>query len=217
MKVKWLGHASFLITSVGGLKVLTDPYEAGYQGLLSYGPVKESPDIVTISHEHGDHNYTGDLLGTPQIVKGPGRHLVDTIEFTGIPCYHDTASGRERGENTIFCFTLDDIRICHCGDLGHPLPDVSLRSLGHVDLLLIPTGGPPATLELKEARAIWQKLKPHLTIPMHFRNEKSCFPRYGVEDLLKLERRAVRPGKSEIELTTGRLPRGQLLILDPAL
>jgi len=59
MNVKWLGHACFLLTSVSGLKVLTDPYEASFQSLLSYDPVRESPDIVTISHDHGDHNYTG--------------------------------------------------------------------------------------------------------------------------------------------------------------
>jgi len=217
MNVKWLGHACFLLTSVSGLKVLTDPYEASFQSLLSYDPVRESPDIVTISHDHGDHNYTGDLQGSPQILKGPGQHRVDTVEFTGIASYHDRVSGRERGSNTIFCFTLDDIQICHCGDLGHPLDDATSQSLGRVDLLLMPTGGPPATLELKEARSIWQKLRPCVTIPMHFRNEKCSFPKYGIEDLLKLERRAVRHAKSEVEFTAGRLPRGQLLILNPAL
>ncbi len=217
MKIKWLGHACFLITSVSGLKVLTDPYEARFQSLISYAPVKESPDIVTISHEHGDHNYTGDLLGSPQIVKGLGRHLVDTIEITGVLSYHDRVAGRDHGSNTIFCFTVDDIRICHCGDLGHPLDDAALHSLGRVDLLLIPTGGPPVTLELKEARAIWQKLSPCVTIPMHFWNEKCSFPRYGVDDLLKLEPRGVRHGRSEVEFTADQLPESQLLILEPAL
>jgi len=120
MKIKWLGHACFLITADSGLKIVMDPYEAGFRGIINYGPVKESPDIVTISHQHGDHNHTGDLQGSPEVVQGAGRHKVKGIEFVGIPCYHDRVSGQQRGDNTIFCFTVDDIRVCHCGDLGHP-------------------------------------------------------------------------------------------------
>ena len=217
MKTKWLGHACFLITSESGLKIITDPYEAGFRGIINYGPVRESADIVTISHQHGDHNYTGDLEGSPEIVQGAGRHLVKGIEFVGIPCYHDRVSGQERGDNTIFCFTVDNIRVCHCGDLGHPLDDSALGFLGHVDVLLIPTGGPAATLELDEAVALWEKLKPGAIIPMHFRNQKCNFPKYGVEDLVKLEPRAIRAGKSEAEFTADQLPVGQILILDPAL
>lgn len=217
MKVKWLGHACFLITTENGLKIVTDPYETGFRGIIDYGPVNESPDIVTISHQHGDHNYTGDLQGNPKIVHGAGSHRVKSIEFVGIPCYHDSVSGRERGDNTIFCFTVDGIRVCHCGDLGHPLDDSTLHSMGHVDILLIPTGGPAATLELDEAVALWEKLQPAVIIPMHFRNQKCSFPKYGVEDLVKLKQEAVVTGKNEAEFTAGQLPTGQNLILNPAL
>jgi L-ascorbate metabolism protein UlaG (beta-lactamase superfamily) len=217
MKVKWLGHACFLITADSGLKILTDPYEFGFRDLISYGPVRESPDIVTISHQHGDHNYTGDLQGKPEVVQGAGSHRVKGIDFAGIPCYHDRVSGQERGENTIFCFTVDDIRVCHCGDLGHPLDDNTLRSVGYVDVLLIPTGGPAATLELDEAVALWKKLHPAVVIPMHFRNDKCNFPKYGVEELVSLIPGAARVDKSEVEFTAHQLPTGQVLILNPAL
>lgn len=215
MKVKWLGHACFLITADSGLKIVTDPYQAGFRGLIDYGPVGESADIVTISHQHGDHNYTGDLQGSPEIVQEAGRHQVKGIEFVGTPCYHDRASGQERGDNTVFCFTVDDIRLCHCGDLGHPLDDNTLSALGHVDVLLIPTGGPAATLELEEAVALWEKLQPGVIIPMHFRNQKCNFPKYGIEDLVKLRPESVPAGKSQAEFLAGRLPAGQILILDP--
>ena len=54
MKIKWLGHASFLITSESGLRIITDPYQTG--GELKYQPVTEVADIVTVSHDHFDHN-----------------------------------------------------------------------------------------------------------------------------------------------------------------
>lgn len=217
MKIKWLGHACFLITADSGLKIVTDPYEAGFRGIISYGPVRESPDVVTISHQHGDHNYTGDLQGSPEVVQGAGKRQVKGVEFEGIACYHDRVSGQQRGDNTIFCFTVDDIRVCHCGDLGHPLDDSTLHSLGHVDVLLIPTGGPAATLELDEAVALWEKLQPGVIIPMHFRNQKCNFPKNGVEDLVKLKPKAVQASRSEAEFIAGGLPTGQILILDPAL
>ncbi|MFH1381965.1 MAG: MBL fold metallo-hydrolase [Chloroflexota bacterium] len=128
MKVNWLGHACFLITAGNGVKIITDPYEANYRGIINYGPVKETADIVTISHQHGDHNYTGDIPGKPEVIQGPGQRKAKGIEFTGIPCYHDRVSGRERGENTLFCFPIDGIHVCHAGDLGHPL-DENARSL----------------------------------------------------------------------------------------
>ena len=217
MKVKWLGHACFLVTADSGLKIVSDPYEEGFRDLISYGAVRESPDIVTVSHQHGDHNYTGDLQSNPQTVQEVGRHQVKGIEIVGISSYHDRVSGRERGENTIFCFTVDNIRICHCGDLGHPLEDSTLRSLGQVDVLLIPTGGSPPTLELDDAAALWRKLQPSATVPMHFRTTKCSFPKYGVEDVVRLEPKAIRTGKSEAEFNADQLPSGQILILDPAL
>lgn len=112
-----------------------------------------------ITSETGLKILTGfdELWTNPELVQGTGTHRVDTIEFLAIPCYHDKASGRERGENTISCFTVDNIRVCHCGDLGHPLDDSAIRSLAHVNILLIPTGGPPATHELDEAVALWKR------------------------------------------------------------
>jgi len=217
MKIKWLGHACFLITASSGLKIITDPYEAGFRGVITHEPVRESSDIVTVSHQHGDHNCTGDLLGSPEVVQGIGRHNVKGIEFEGIASYHDRVSGRERGNNTIFCFTVDDIRVCHCGDIGHPLDDTTLQSLFNVDVLLIPTGGPAATIELDEAVALWEKIQPRVIIPMHFKNQKCSFPKYGIEDLLKMKPEAVLACKSEADFTKSSLPFNQILILDPAL
>ncbi|MDP6510099.1 MAG: MBL fold metallo-hydrolase [Dehalococcoidia bacterium] len=217
MKVKWLGHACFLITADSGLKIVTDPYEAGFRGLINYGPVKEAADIVTTSHQHGDHNYTADLQGNPEVVSGAGTHMVKGVEFVGTACYHDKASGGERGENTVFTFTVDGIRLCHCGDLGHPLDDAALGSIGRVDVLLVPTGGPAATLEMEEAVALWERLRPGVVIPMHFRNDKCNFPKYGVDDLVFLRPEAIQVGNTEVEFAAGNLLTGQILILEPAL
>ena len=128
MKVKWLGVACFLITSNRGLKIITDPYKSDLN--IKHAPVKEYTDIVTVSHEHGDHNHTSELRGNPEIIRGADKHSVKGIEFLGIGSYHDKVSGAQRGPNTIFCFTVDGIRLCHCGDLGHTLDSNALNLSG---------------------------------------------------------------------------------------
>ena len=68
MKIKWLGHASFLITSEQGVRIVLDPYKSG--GPIKSAEYRGAADIVTVSHEHGDHNYTALIEGNPQIIKG---------------------------------------------------------------------------------------------------------------------------------------------------
>jgi L-ascorbate metabolism protein UlaG (beta-lactamase superfamily) len=217
MKIKWLGVACFLITSNNGLKIIMDPFEIDPRGNIKHAPVREYADIVTVSHEHGDHNHTADLQGNPVIIRGTGKHVVKGIEFSGVGSYHDNVSGAQRGPNNIFCFEVDGIRVCHCADLGHMLDSNALKAIGRVDVLIFPIGGPPQTIDLTEAIELWDKMKPGVVIPMHYRNPKLLFPKYGIEDLLKLKPNAIQTGKSEIEFTAGKVPSGQIMILEPAL
>ena len=140
MKVKWLGHSSFLITADDGTKIITDPYTPGMMG-VNYESVKDVADIVTVSHEHGDHNAVDKLPGNPQAVRGTGVKAVKGIEFKGTAAFHDPSRGGQRGANTIFCFTVDGVRVCHLGDLGHQLTDAEVAEVGPVDVLLAPVGG----------------------------------------------------------------------------
>ena len=111
MKVKWLGHASFTITSDAGIKIITDPYATGDN--LSYDEIKESADIVTVSHGHFDHNNVAAVSGSPEVVSGSTQ--VRGIKFKGIPSYHDMAGGSQRGNNVIFCFEVDGVNVCQIG------------------------------------------------------------------------------------------------------
>jgi L-ascorbate metabolism protein UlaG (beta-lactamase superfamily) len=151
MKVKWYGHAAFLITSDEGSKIIIDPYEPGaFGGQLSYRKIKDLADIVLTSHDHADHNHTQHLPGTPQLVKGGGSKTIKGISMKGISTYHDPSKGSERGANTIFTIKINHIQLCHLGDLGHLLSDKELAEIGPVDILLIPVGG-FFTIDPKEA------------------------------------------------------------------
>jgi len=201
MKIKWLGHASFMVTSEAGTRIITDPY--AIRETLTYGEIKESADIVTVSHEHTDHNNVAAVRGNPEIVRGTAK--VKGIEFKGISCYHDGSKGQQRGSNTILCFEVDGIRVCHLGDLGHQLNDKQVAELGSVDILLIPVGG-FFTIDAKVASQVCDRLKPKVIIPMHFRNDKCAFTIAGVDEFLKGKRDVSRLGASEVEFKQGGLP-----------
>lgn len=215
MKVKWLGHSSFKITSDNGTSVITDPYSA-YSG-LSYGEINESADVVTISHEHGDHNNAAAVQGNPELVKEAAPVEKKGIKFNGVSTYHDDADGSKRGSNTIFCFEVDGIRVCHLGDLGHPLGDKEASEIGKVDVVLTPVGG-FFTIDAKVATGVCDRLAPKVIIPMHFKNDKCAFPISAVDDFLEGKTGVSKPGVSEVEFKKENLPATtQIVVLEPAL
>ena len=214
MKIKWLGHSCFLITSEKGTKLITDPYTVGAS--INYAPIKESADIVIVSHDHGDHNNVSAVQGQPQIVKGSGIKNVSGIELKGIATYHDKSQGKERGDNTIFCFTVDGIALCHLGDLGHLLSQEQVDSLGSVDILFIPVGG-VFTINAAEASQVCTQLRPKMIIPMHFKTPKCAYPISDVNIFLEGKEKVRQWDKSEIEFQAGKLPaESEIIVLPPA-
>lgn len=218
MKIKYYGHAAFLITSDQGVKIITDPYEPGaFGGQLTYGKIKDQADIVFISHDHADHNDTKSLPGTPEVVRGSGSKTVKGISIKGIPTYHDPSKGSERGTNTIFTFSVDGMKICHLGDLGHILSDKELAEIDPVDILLIPVGG-YFTIDSKEATKVAEQIKSKVLIPMHFKTEKCGLPIASVEDFLKSKPNIKRPKTSEMAFDKKTLPQQmEIVVLEHAL
>ena len=84
MKIRYLGHACFEITSKNGVKVITDPYtKVGYEL-----PKGLTADVVTTSHSHFDHNYTQGVAAKV-IINKIGAYSIDGIDFYGISSFHD--------------------------------------------------------------------------------------------------------------------------------
>jgi len=218
MKVKWLGHAAFLFTADDGTKILTDPYVPGaYDGAVGYGKIEEVADIVTVSHEHADHNGARDLPGKPQVLKGSGEWAIKGVKIKGVATFHDPTKGKERGTNTIFIYEVDNLRLVHLGDLGHILDEGVLTVLGRVDVLFVPVGG-VFTIDAHQAAELVKMVKPRLVIPMHYKTPKLGFGIAGVEDFLKLAPGVKQVGKSEVEVKPALLPAGtETWVLLPAL
>jgi len=207
MKLQWLGHSCFLITATDGTRIITDPYDVGsYAGALSYKSLEGvKADIVTISHmTHPDHNHFEAIGGRRRIVKNVGETVFGSINIFGVTSFHDEAKGSERGLNVIFIITVDGIRICHLGDLGHTLTEGNVRGMGRVDVLLIPVGG-SFTIDSGQADVVADTVKPSIVIPMHYKTDRCGFSIDGIGPFLA-ERKNVRHFKSEVELSKETLP-----------
>ncbi|MGB4966444.1 MAG: MBL fold metallo-hydrolase [Microgenomates group bacterium] len=166
MDIKYLGHASFSIKSKLGSVVL-DPFDSKAVGLKF--PTQEA-DVVTVSHEHDDHNYLSGVTGSPLIVNIPGEYEKNGIRIYGYESYHDANKGADRGKNTLFKIVAEDISVLHCGDLGHMLTEEALEEIDMVDVLMIPVGG-FYTISADEAAKIISKIEPSIVIPMHYKTD----------------------------------------------
>ena len=219
MEIRWLGHASFLITTSDGVRIITDPYESGsYGGGIGYGPIDLEADIVTISHDqHEDHNFTKGIKGDFAVVKGAVKEEIGGVTVRGIASFHDKSQGSERGENTIFCIEVDGICVCHLGDLGHMLSGVQVDEIGNADILLIPIGG-TYTIDPGEAKEIAGALRPAVVIPMHYQTDKCAFPIASVEEFINSESNVKRPGTDSVRYTRDDLPvETEILVLEHGL
>lgn len=158
MEIYPLGHASFRLKGKTGT-VVTDPYLKDAEA-----------DIVTVSHDHFDHNVVSKVAGDPFVIAGPGEYEIKGISVVGVSVFHDDSEGKERGKNVVYKITIDEVRVCHLGDLGHKLTDTQLDAIGDVDILFIPVGG-KYTIDNKTAVQVVAQLEPLVVVPMHYGGE----------------------------------------------
>lgn len=214
MRIKWLGHSCFLIEGRGGC-VMTDPYDAS----LSYRPPDYAADVVTVSHEHFDHNAVERVKGSPTVIRGEGTHHAAGFHFQGIASFHDNCGGKKRGGNTIFTFEMEGLQLAHLGDLGETLSEEKMAALAGVEVLFIPVGG-HFTIGPDEAEALIRRLPAlRVIIPMHFKTDRlgDNFPIAPVDNFAGKMQNVKRIGGSEVTLSRESLPPQQeVWILDYA-
>jgi len=209
MKIKWFGHSSFLIESARGIRIITDPFDE----TLGYKLPRVKADIVTVSHEHFDHNYVRGVKGRPVVFKGPVKRESHKMEFKGILTYHDSVFGSKRGSNTIFIINAEGLKICHLGDLGHILSQEILMEIGSVDILFIPVGG-FYTIGSIQATQIFYDIKPKIAIPMHYKTEVIRLSIDPVEEFLSGKDHVKWLETDELEISKDTLPEhNQIIVL----
>jgi L-ascorbate metabolism protein UlaG (beta-lactamase superfamily) len=165
MEITWLGHSCFRLKGKQAT-VITDPFSPA----IGYALGKVTAEIVTVSHAHPGHSYIQGVGGEPRILKSPGEYESAGVLTVGVHTYHDNEKGAQRGKNTAFVIDVDDVMICHLGDLGHVLTAEQVAEIDGVDVLLIPVGG-ISTIDAVQAAQIVRQLEPKVVIPMHYKTD----------------------------------------------
>jgi L-ascorbate metabolism protein UlaG (beta-lactamase superfamily) len=156
-----MGHSCFRLRGKE-VTVVTDPY-AVPQG---ESPLKFQADIVTVSHDHPGHNNAAAVGGEPRVISGPGEYEIRGVLISGVATFHDQDNGRERGRNTVYVLQMDELRLCHLGDLGHVLSTEQVDEVGTVDVLFVPARG--HVIDTARAAEVISQIEPSLIVPMHF-------------------------------------------------
>lgn len=180
MNIKWHGHSCFRIESKEAT-LLVDPFPRE----IGLKPPKLDADIILVTHGHYDHSA---ISGAPKesfIIQEPGEFEKSGVTIQGLLSFHDNVDGIERGYNTIYIITLEDMRICHLGDLGqHALTQEQISEIGNIDILFVPVGG-NYTINGSQAVKIIQQIEPKIIIPMHYKTEGLLIDLDGPEKFLK--------------------------------
>lgn len=162
MDIYYLGHASFLIKGKNA-SVITDPFPSS----IGIKFPKVSADIVTVSHQHDDHNNVSAIEGVKLVIDGPGEYESQGVSIIGIGAYHDDKKGQLRGRNNIYVIEIDGLRLGHFGDIGHKLNEKILGDIGDLDAAMIPVGG-EYTIDAEIASEMARSIGARVTIPMHY-------------------------------------------------
>ena len=164
MEIVWIGHSCFRLRGRDAT-VITDPCPRP----SGYNLAHATADLVTISNDHPNHNALDDVAGEPTVLNGPGEYEVQGVIVTGVRTNPPHGDGMR---NTAYIIDVDDVRVCHLGDLANLPSTEQIEILKDADVLLVPVGG-HCTIGAPEAVEVISQIEPKLVIPMHFATEVS--------------------------------------------
>ncbi len=209
MDISWLGHSCFRIRG-SHATVLTDPYSPD----LGYSLGKPAARIVTVSHQHPGHSYVQGIGGEPKVITGPGEYEISGVLIIGMATFHDREEGKKRGKNTAYLIEVDEVTVCHLGDLGHVLTTKQVEEMENVDVLLLPVGG-VSTIDASMAAEVVRQLEPKVVVPMHYKTEALSWELEPVDRFLKETGVKEVKSQSKLSLTKPSLPTStQVFLLD---
>jgi len=215
--IKWFGHACFLVTTSSGTRILIDPVVfKGYRI-----PAGITADVVTVSHEHPDHNSVDAVSGDPIVLRGCDKRnrnvtkidkTIRDVRIYTVPSYHDPGG---HGMNAVFVFEFDGIRLVHLGDIGTVLNDDQAEAIGPVDVLMIPVGG-LHTIGIAKAGGIVEQLAvTSAVLPMHYKTEAFDSLPYSVDSYIKGKRNIKKiDGNTFVLNLSAAPPEREYVVLD---
>jgi L-ascorbate metabolism protein UlaG (beta-lactamase superfamily) len=123
-------------------------------------------DVVTVSHNHFDHNDFSHITGGHQLIDTAGSFNVQGIEIKGIAGHHN--KGDNLTTNIIYVFNVDGLRCAQFASQGDLLTEEMYNEIGVIDILIIQICEKGKKKLIAEtAAAIAQRLQAKIIIPAH--------------------------------------------------
>ena len=168
MEITYLGHSCFRIRG-RDTAIVTDPFSPKY----GYTMGRPQAGIVTLSTRDGadsaDHTFVEGVAGEPRVVDGPGEYEIANILINGVRTHSTVQSDNGAHRlNTAYVIDVDEMRVCHLGELADVLTTEQVEAIGSVAVLMVPIGGTD-TIGAKRAVEVVSQLEPNIVIPMHYR------------------------------------------------
>src|SRR5436190_13827643 len=197
MELVWIGHSCFRLRGRDAT-VITDPCNKS----SGYSLGRATADLVTISNSHPNHSFTEDVGGDPAVLDGPGEYEVQGVIVTGVRT-NPSKSAAER--NTAYIIDVDDIRICHLGDLANLPSAEQIELMKDAHVLLVPVGG-HCTIGAPEAVEVIAQVEPRLIVPMHYATDVSKAELDGVDRFMREMGLTAPAPQSRLNVTASSLP-----------
>ncbi len=173
VRISYVGHSTFLIESVKGVKIATDYNDYVRPSVL--------PDIATMNRAHSTHFTATPDPAIRYVLRGwnpeggPAMHDITYEDVrvrnvpTNIRSYAGGGGGTGTDEfgNSIFIFEMGTLCIAHLGHLHHTLSPQQVARIGQMDVVLAPVDG-SYTLDTPGMIEVLRDLKAPLVIPMHY-------------------------------------------------
>jgi L-ascorbate metabolism protein UlaG (beta-lactamase superfamily) len=167
-RLTFIGHATWLIESAGGINVATD-----YNDYIRPAVV---PDIATMNRAHTTH-YS--MFPDPAI-----KHVLRGWNPEGGPAKHDLTLGDVRVRNvatnirdwsggfiphgnSVFIFEMAGMCIGHLGHLHHTLSEQQIGHIGQLDVVMVAVDG-SYTMDVAGVVETLRTLRARLILPMHY-------------------------------------------------
>ena len=143
VRIHYVAHASFLLSTAGGLNMVTD-----YTGFLGRSDL--IPDVVTMNHAHDTHWTANPDPAIPHVLPGWGAfgegidHRLDLGEVLVRNVSTDIRSqwsGTEANGNSIFVFEVAGLCIGHLGHLHQEPNAEQYAAIGRLDVVMAAVDG----------------------------------------------------------------------------
>ncbi len=170
VRLTFVGHATFLIESAGGVRIATD-----YNDYVRPSVV---PDIATMNRAHTTHYSNFPDPDIKHLLRGwnpdggPARHDIthSDVRVRNVPTnIRDWSGGAIAYGNSIFVFEIAGMCIGHLGHLHHTLTEQQIAQIGQLDVVMVPVDG-SYTMDTAGMVEVLKSLRARLILPMHYFN-----------------------------------------------